>query len=480
MASFFNKLSHGISIIKVRGRIDCILLFIVILALGLRFIMPVYLLLAKEQNPLRFMLGSMPRFSWNIIERLARKEMPLEDMPVAYEEISAHLIRWTNPMNDKVKSISAIQIMQGIIDSIGCLLIYGILGLYFSRRISRLGGLLYAIWPPSIFFSYHILPEAYTPVLVLAIGYMTLLAIKSEKTFWCALAGLFCSVLLCLRMDNALILLFIAVYLLFIFRKKKIQAIAKVLLIVMAAIIPLLLINGTIRETYKFKHSRFNLSISLYNALAEYPGTYKGVRFYEDLYSEEYIKEKALHYKQTEDSTFRFLSSLYPKDPGIAVYVREVIIGNPILYSDWLARRFLAYLPSHPYVACIVYFYSKPKAESGWETMLGYRYSGLFQGVKYFDYLLFFLFLLGVWHCRSNRAMMAFLFIYLGVHIGHVLSQCGEIYFKLDKEYALLIPKYLVGMVSIWPVFIAIELDRIVERMRCEFSRLFSRKNLSA
>lgn len=478
MVSFFNKLSDKISLMKGKCRIDGILVVIFILALGLRFVMPVYLFLTKEQNPFRFMIDSMPRYHWRIIDHIARKEMPPEYMPIAYEKISACPIRFTHSMSGKNRSMFVVQIMQVIIDSLGCFLIYMILGLYFSRRIRLLGGLLYAVWPPSIFYSYHILPEAYTPVLVLAIGYMTLLASKSKKTFWCALAGLFCGVLFSFRMDNALILLFIAVYFLFIFRKKKAEAIGRAILVVMAALMTLFLINKTIKLTYKGLTSRYVLSISLYNALGEYPGTYKGLRFYQDEESALHIKDKALSYKKTKDSTFRFLSSLYESDPGMAVYMREVIIGNPVLYADWLIKRFFAYLPSHPYVASIVYFYSKPKAESGWETMLGYRYSSVFQGVKYFDYLLFSLFLIGVWYCRNNSEMMAFLCIYLGVHVGHVLTQCGEIYFKLDKEYALLLPKYLVGMVSIWPIFIAVELDRILVRMRCVFSRLFSRKIL--
>jgi len=369
--------------------------------------------------------------------------------------------------NSTTSSVARVQIVQGVIDSIGCLVIWGILGIYFSRRIQLLGALLYAVWPPSIFFSYHILAEAYIPVLVLALAYTGILSIQRQKWYFYALAGSFCALILFFRLDNALIVPAYIAYIFLMYRQKLRRAIEKGGLVIIFFILFSwgfnIITSYAVGSKVSTQHTSL-LGITFYNGLGEYPGTFKGLRFFNDTVSEEYGRKKADQYLQENDAIFKLMYSRYDRDPILLAFIREVIIAKPILYADSFIRRFLAYIPALPYNACIAYFYASPK--NYYQTMIGYRYSQIYQGIKYVDYFLFFLFVVGVWYCRHNKAMLSVLGIYLGVLIGHVLIACGEVYFSRDLEYAYVQPKYLLGMVSIWPIFITLGLRALWQRMK--------------
>ncbi len=358
-------------------------------------------------------------------------------------------------------NVPAIQIFQGIVDSLGCLLVFGILSFYFNRRTCLLGALIYAIWPASIFYSYHFMAEAYIPILMLAIGYTIIWALKTEKWHWFATAGLLIGLSFSFRFDNFLILITYMLYILWVYRKKMFIAFVRAMLVFgfcVLSLIPFKIIIPKNSQNVPI------IGVALYNSLGEYPGTFKGLRFFDDQTAPKHGIEKGEEYLKNNDRAFKFMHRVFNNDSYrtshhliILAYIREVIIDKPFLYIDWLIRRFFVYLPANPFIACIAYFFKNPH---GTASMVGYRYSQVFQIAKYLDYLLFLFFMYGVWSCRKNKEILSLLCIYFGVLVSHVIVGGGEVYFRNDMEYAYIDPRYLLGMVSIWPVFISIFISK--------------------
>ena len=102
--------------------------------------------------------------------------------------------------------IVLIQMFQGVIDSLGCLFVFGIICYFFDKRIGLLGAIVYAVYPAFIFYSYHFMSEAFIPVLMLAVGYTFILALDSEKWFYFCAAGFLIGLSFSFRFDNFLIL----------------------------------------------------------------------------------------------------------------------------------------------------------------------------------------------------------------------------------------------------------------------------------
>src|SRR3989338_1713484 len=366
-------------------------------------------------------------------------------------------------------NVAAVQICQGIVDSLGCLLVFAILGFYFNRRVCLLGALLYAAYPPLIFYSYHLMSEAYVPILMLAIGYALILALDRGQWFWFALTGFLIGLSLSVRADNFLILPICMLYMLWFYRNKIWNGMINAMLIFTFCALSLSPFKMIVPQTTA---QVATLGSALYNSLGEYPGIYRGLRFFHDQATFKYGTKKSEEYLKNGDLVFKTAHSIYQhcslskstitmESQLIAIaYFREVVIGKPVLYFGWLTSRFFAYLPAHPFLACIAYFF---KQSLGYRTMLGYRYSQMFHLVKYLDYFLFLLFIYGVWLCRNHTKMLSLLCIYFAVLISHVIVGCGEVYFQLDKEYAYLDPRYLLGMVSIWPIFIAVAVSEVRE-----------------
>jgi hypothetical protein len=364
-------------------------------------------------------------------------------------------------------NVIIIQIFQGIIDSFGCLIVYGILILFYPRRVSLVGSLIYALWPPSIFYSYHFMSEAFIPIMVLSISYTTILALKREKWFWYCMAGVLIGFSFSFRFDNFLILPCYIGFIIWIYRRRLFLAIGKASVVLIFCILSIIPFKVIVPEK---THDVPTVGVALYNSLGEYPAQYRGVRFFYDQTAFNHGVVKANDYLKS-DKIFQFMYSVSQHDlfPGYfkpmtdyhlvtLAYIREIIIEKPILYVNRLVYRFLAYLPSNPFIACIIHFYTHHP--SGNDTMVGYRFSQTFNLFKYIDYCLFIFFSFGVWVCRRNTAILSMLCIYFGVLVSHVIVGVGEVYFRNDREYAYFDPRYLLGMVSIWPVFIAIALKR--------------------
>jgi hypothetical protein len=361
-------------------------------------------------------------------------------------------------------NVPVIQIFQGIIDSVGCLLVYGILRIYYSRRISLLGSLLYAICPIFIFYSYHFLAEAYIPVFMLGIGYMVILGLERDKWWFFGLAGILIGLSFGFRLDNFLILPFYLIFILWFYRDRLLVGLGRSMIILLCCI--------TAYLPLRIGSTASSVGVPLYASLGEYPGNFKGLRFGSSAKAREHGITKVKEYLR-EDELFRkmysighwFFPSLIRSDKETDLitlaFVREVIIEEPLLYANRIITRLVSYLPAHPFIACIGYFLSNKNL-----TTYGYQYSSLFHGLKYIDYLFFLVFVYGVWLCRSQTELLSFLCIYLGVHISHVILGCGDIHYIRDEEYFLLNPRYLIGMMSIWPVFLAVGGAEILKKIR--------------
>ena len=126
-----------------------------------------------------------------------------------------------------------------------------------------------------------------------------------------------------------------------------------------------------------------NVGIALYNSLGEYPANYIGLRFFDDQAAFKYASKKAKD-NLKDDRVFKVIYNVSQHGlfPGFfrpmtdyhlvtLLYIREVIMGNPILYANRIISRIFMYLPSHPFIACITHFFThNPNGNS---TMIGYR-----------------------------------------------------------------------------------------------------------
>lgn len=469
------------------------LLIIFLLAVSLRCLMPAYLLV-KQNKPLRYM--QISSYAWDMIS-MSISIAKGEGINLEYLNYAEKFTGIITPSLDKIEkgthprpfwfadkgglpqifiaslitrtlnsfNVPVIQIFQGIIDSLGCFLVFGILSFFFSYRICRLGALFYAISPVFIFYSYHFMSEAYIPVLMLAIGYTIIKALHRGKWQWFALAGFLIGLSLSFRSDNILILPFYMGFVIWFYRRRLSRA------LMMAVVLSIFAIFAYMPFQMAFPKSSEKVStigVALYNSLGEYPANYKGKRFFDDNSTIKYAPEKANTYLEKNDQIFKLMydasqSSLFfgmfkpitKYDLTTLAYVREIIISKPLLYANWLVSRFFAYLPSHPFLASTAYFFNSLEL-----PMREYRHSALFNFVKYIDYFCFLVFVYGVWLARRNSKLLSLLCIYFGVLVTHVIVGCGEVYFRNDLEYAYLDPRYLLGMISLSPVFLAIAFGR--------------------
>jgi hypothetical protein len=214
------------------------------------------------------------------------------------------------------------------------------------------------------------------------------------------------------------------------------------------------------------------LAVTLWTTLAEYPGTHRGWRLWQDHFTAPYCRERATLYEQTGDRLFRLIT--FPDrhltgeryDPELAVYIREMVFGHPVLFADRVIRRFVAYLPAHP--AHTYVFLDFLLAHEAVPTRPATSFHPAYPGLKYIDWALFALFAAGVWNARRNTRLRSLLCIYLGVLIGHVFVGVGDIYWRgptfyagpvpagpgVEEEYRYWEPRYLIVMTTLWPVFI--------------------------
>jgi hypothetical protein len=356
--------------------------------------------------------------------------------------------------------VSLVRSVQAGVDSLGCLLVYGILARARAHG-ALLGAAIYALWPPAVWFCLMIAPDALIPVVTLALAYCGVRAqvgLRGDAWRWLAMAGVCLGTLLRLRSDTALVLPLLALYLWFR-RDEPARRRALMVLVLVASCSAV----GWLFQRAVAKDMRAQpiLGVTLYNALAEWPATFRGFRQWRDGFYLQEAKAKDAAYLRAGDRPYRAIRGVFlaadVDDVQATVYVRDIVLGRPVLYADWLASRFFAYLPGHPPIASTAAAFA--------DLNLRYRYSPLYQGLKYVDRAFFGLVLLGVWQARRNRALMSLLCIYFAVLIAHVLTAVGEFYFQDEAEIAWLDSRYLLGMAILWPVFLAVGLDYARQRL---------------
>lgn len=253
--------------IGLKNKHHYFLIIIFILAIGVRCLMPIYLITSGNSWS-RYMLGSSYVYDMLAMSiSIARGEgIHLEYRSYVYNDLklkSPKLYQISrNPINRPLYldkggigqiyliaglnylfgnvNVIIIQIVQGIIDSFGSLIVYGIIILFFSIRVSLVGALIYALWPPSIFFSYHFMGEAFIPILMLSIAYTAILALKKEKWYWYCVTGVLIGFSFSFRSDNFLILPFYLGFIIWIYRRKLIFAISKAALVLLFCILTIL------------------------------------------------------------------------------------------------------------------------------------------------------------------------------------------------------------------------------------------------
>ncbi|WP_235606777.1 glycosyltransferase family 39 protein [Syntrophotalea acetylenivorans] len=484
-------LSH----LNVKG----ILFTVILVAVALRCLMPAYLVI--HQKPYRkYMISSSA--TWDMLAMsvaVAKGEgFHLEYLPYVQKELKLYsppLNKLQRQPNDRpfyfdkggvgqviVSSavffalnqvnVPAVQFVQGVIDSLGCLLIFLILRIFSSRVVSLLGAALYAVWPASIFYSYHLMSEAYVPVTLLAAGLFFIKAVQNWRWQDILFGGVFVGLSFSFRLDNILVLPFYMAFMLLVGPERWKVRICNAGLVFLGCVLGLLPFSQMIPQD---ANKPSNVGVALYNSLAEYPANYKGLRFFHDKSATEHGIQKAQEY-MGNDAVFDSLYALSqnPMVPGFfrpmkdshlvtLAYIREVIWGKPVLFISRVISRTIAYFPANPFVGCIAYFWESPRGTS---TMRNYRFSETFQLFKYFDFILFFSFCGGVWCSRKKTALLSLFCIYLGVLLSHVLLGGGEVLFRNDQEYIYLDPRYMLGMVTLWPIFIATFLGKILEVLR--------------
>jgi hypothetical protein len=445
-----------------------------LLAMTLRSLVPLQILISNRLDFIQLMSYSTHAEIFSYIYSLGFSSIigPL-NWSVATSYYMPYALLSTLPFklgllfNYQNMPIFLIQIFQGFADSLGCFLVYAIITRLTDTKKALWGAFLYALWLPSIFYNYHIFGDSYVPILSLTIIYLLFRITERPSLWYPGFLGLTLGLLNIFRPDN--IMSFLTLFLSLIIFRNKIPMInrRKIIIFVSVFLVCLIPSNLCIKSYFKIDNPSQNLGVALYNALGEWPGTYKGIRFYKDTKAQEHAQHKAEEYTARNDKSYLLINMYLFNNPLLSAYVREVIIGNPVLYFDWILRRFVGYISAHNYWAHIIYFWSNLSPQhGGYKSMENYRFDPIFNAVKYFDYLLFLLFVLGMWSCRSLPITPLIVIFYLSVVLGHALTQVGEVYFREDLEYSYNHPVFLLPMVTLWPIFIPIGYTHFLSRFR--------------
>lgn len=464
----------GSGTLKVQRSFSIGLGFIIGFAVLIRILVPIYEWAAPE-NPLYFQfiqplqyqsVGLGVAIADGLRAGLSPAELDLGHSAMRGEWPFTILVAMVNLFASLVgapdKFMIFAQIFQGLVDGIcGTLAVIAITARLPYRNAKLFGGIIYAVWPPSVFYSFNVCAEGYTPTLVLVGALLFIRALEHERlSHWLGFA-LFMGLTICFRINNAFIpLLYLFVGLLW--RKRAVMTQITVLVVMVVGFVaPYKIFSAAVPIK-----GNLDLGSVLLNSMGEYPGKFKGIRFFSDGDAAQYGESGLKKYLDSGDRVVSTTWKMYSHDPALHVWIREVPLGKPLLYADTLAMRFIGYLPAHPYVAAIGYFllnqdgFTARRERANYVGMYGYRYSEIFSSLKFIDYIIFGLFAWGVWVTRRKPIIRTVLCPYFAVHIFHVLTSNGEVFFRLDQEYNFLELRYLLGMVAVWPVFIAASLAR--------------------
>ncbi|MBT4793029.1 MAG: hypothetical protein HON90_15760 [Halobacteriovoraceae bacterium] len=444
-----------------------LLLLIFGFAVTVRMMMPLYIINSDRTDTLSLMSYSSHGQIFTYIQAfvLENTQQYFQNLDIVTEyylpysmllSIPLYIFKLTDSPNTIMISIMS---FQALIDSFGCFIIFCIVNRTKKKHLALGAAGLYAIWLPSIFYSYHIMCEALIPVLTLVNGLLFIRFYENRTIYNVLLLGIGSGAVFTIRPDNILLAFFVGIYLLLMneFFKKKVLFI---LLFCIGGIgFNQLTIQG-LRSSLNYSEADSTLAIGLYNALGENPGTYKGIRFYSDEDAYKYSIKKAIDYRDERNVKFEFINSILSNSP-LSAYITEVIVEKPVLYIDWLTQRFVHYFSAHNYVGFITYFISSFPQPQSFVSVYGYRFSSIYNFFKIIDYILFVLFLSGVFSLWHEKKMRILMWMYIGVLVSHIPTQVGEVFFHNDKEHIFNNPAFLLGMVTLWPIFIPFGLSKL-------------------
>lgn len=443
-----------------------------LLALGLRLIIPLYIAAHSQDNDMRVYRSLV----------FGRTAYEVSFVTSLLYHWSAGMLKFHPEYYPPYAPYWSVPFLQGVVDAFGVVLVFMILSTLSTRKNALWGALIYAVWLPSIVYAAQAISEGGLPIALLALSFCMVKAFTAQRRLrWLSAAGALTAAVLFIRFDNGLIAVFLPAFIAWTLRGSMAESVKGTLAFLCGGGAFCLLFVFLLAPVAGYSHSLAfrsskeattpSMALALYNSMGEYPATYPGLRFYKDEPAFEHMTAKVEALRASGNRAFAFLSKVCPGDPNLAAYATEVIVEHPARYAGWIAARFVHFLPAHRFIAtittCLLRPAETPKMSGMYgrwfqegtpvaNSQFGCRSSSVYQTLKYVDLGLFGVFCVGVFALRHSRAAMSLVAMYLGVLVGHVFTCCGDIRFINNTPADLLEPRYLIGMVSIWPLFLPV------------------------
>lgn len=449
------------------------LFWIFLLAVTLRMIMPLYLVNSGRTDFLDLMSYASHKKIFYYINALANStgdyaydgHQYIYEHYIQYAWISSWPYRLGALFSFPNSEIFFIQTFQGILDSLGCFLVYFILNTLGLAKHALKSAAVYAFWVPSIFYSYHLMAEAYTPFLGLSICLLTCFFLKKSNWIYFVLLGLMFGVLITLRADNLFAFPIFALMLFFFKKHIGHKPILKVASFILITLVTGQIIARGARYLAGIEKQQSYLATGLVNAMAEYPGNYKPMRIYNDPISQSYSRGMVAFYKHNQDPVYNTINIFVP-NKQLSAFITRVIIYNPIMYINRVIARTWNYFSGHNYFGFIAFYLSKFPEAKNFTSAYNYSHSAIYHGFKVIDLFFFLLFALALVYLRKDKSIQALFVFYMGILISHSLTVTGEVLYFEGKPISYMNPSYLLVMNTMWPIFIPLGWERFKELVK--------------
>jgi len=340
-----------------------------------------------------------------------------------------------------------IVLLQILFDSIVCVLLFW----RFREEnfsLALLSSVIYAIWYPEIVLIITVTNESLiAPLMILVILLCSLANRFKNMFFFLSIFAFLLSTLISIRQDVFLLFPVIVFFILFLYKGcKPFKRVFYALFFVSM----FLLLDASYKSVIDKKLTSINtLGYVLWNSFREYPGTYPEYRDGRDGWMvAAAIQEKDVLISKNDIgliTLWNFYKYLLPQsnDAQLSVYIKKVIFDKPLLYFDWVCSRLSKY------------FFGIPPLAATLSKGSMYRFSQMYHGLKYLDYMLIALACLGVWRLWPLPCAVIFIIIHFSIVLTHILTMTGEAFWTANEEAAYISPRYFIGSYGCWPVFIS-------------------------
>ena len=387
-----------------------------------------------------------------------------------------------------------LMVVQLVLDSFGCLLAYLLLA-GFRRSAAWAAALVYAVWPASVYYSSaNVKPDSLVPVLVLAGAVLVLLTCTRSgwrRYAYAASAGVALALLAGIRTDNALPVAAICILLAVLSaidsgtRFNSNNALnpvrwARVLvlpvILMLSLTVTLLSFHLLLRKNMKADHAA--LGNTLWNILAEYPGLYPGFRVWNDGFALQYSIRRNVEYRKSRDRRYIIARAINyalggwqpEQDSQFPVFIKEIILDHPVRYTGWLLSRLVVYSMGHPATAYIIL--------EDWYGEVS-KDQPAYLRLRWIDFTLFVVAVWGAWTLRKQRVAWVLWCFYIGILLAHAVAGVGDIHYRVvgpvdslpvplsrEQHDSFWEPRYLLGMTSVFPLFIGVAISDVFEKLR--------------